>query len=423
MSEVRAKKALGQHFLVDLNIARKICNSLSGGEIRLRTAPAVAALPGADGQAAAGRGPEEPETAVIIAAKRGTGNAAETGAAAATGDAAVAVDGRTAEIAAGPDVAAGAGPDVVQSTESGVVAGAGRDVAQETGPEGVSGIEPDVTPDAGQGAKAAGRCDVLEVGCGMGVLTQFLLRRDDIVTYGAEIDPESVEYLHAHYPEFTPRLMEGDFLKMNLRELFPGGLKIIGNFPYNISSQIFFKVLENRDLVPECVGMIQKEVAVRLAEPPGSKEYGILSVLLQAWYDIEYLFTVNETVFNPPPKVKSAVIRLRRNGVERLACDETLFVKVVKASFGQRRKMIRNSLRAVFGDFGGASFLHAARRAAFGRRLRGADRLGCGEQNVAVRSPCAVHHAPCIMRRALCVCGHTLCDHKPAAMRHMPALK
>ena len=357
MSEVRAKKALGQHFLVDLNIARKICDSLSGGEIRLRTAPAVAALPGADGQASAGRGPEEPETVVIVAAKRGTGNAAERCAAAGTGE--VAGDGRTAEIAAGLDVAAGAGRDVVQRTEP----DAGRDVAQEAGPEGVSGIEPDVTPDAGQGAKAAGRCDVLEVGCGMGVLTQFLLRRDDIVTYGAEIDPESVEYLHAHYPEFTPRLMEGDFLKMNLRELFPGGLKIIGNFPYNISSQIFFKVLENRDLVPECVGMIQKEVAVRLAEPPGSKEYGILSVLLQAWYDIEYLFTVNETVFNPPPKVKSAVIRLRRNGVERLACDETLFVKVVKASFGQRRKMIRNSLRSVFGNFGGAEHPFFTQRA------------------------------------------------------------
>ena len=363
MSEVRAKKALGQHFLVDLNIARKICASLSGGEIRLRTVTAVtapvaaSALPGADGQAAAGRGPEEPATAVIAATKRGAGNAAERCAAAGTGE--VAGDGRTAEIAAGLDVAAGAGRDVVQRTEP----DAGRDVAQEAGPEGVSGIEPDVTPDAGQGAKAAGRCDVLEVGCGMGVLTQFLLRRDDIVTYGAEIDPESVEYLHAHYPEFTPRLMEGDFLKMNLRELFPGGLKIIGNFPYNISSQIFFKVLENRDLVPECVGMIQKEVAVRLAEPPGSKEYGILSVLLQAWYDIEYLFTVNETVFNPPPKVKSAVIRLRRNGVERLACDETLFVKVVKASFGQRRKMIRNSLRSVFGNFGGAEHPFFTQRA------------------------------------------------------------
>ena len=213
------------------------------------------------------------------------------------------------------------------------------------------------------GGSAEAPADTLEVGCGMGVLTQFLLRRDDLVTWGAEIDTESVEYLHAHYPAFTPRLIEGDFLKLDLRERFPGGLRIIGNFPYNISSQIFFKVLENRDLVPECVGMIQREVAVRIAEPPGSKEYGILSVLLQAWYDIEYLFTVNETVFNPPPKVKSAVIRLRRNAVKRLDCDETLFIKVVKASFGQRRKMLRNSLKAVFGDFGGAEHPFFTRRA------------------------------------------------------------
>lgn len=306
MSEVRAKKALGQHFLVDLNIARKICDSLSGGEI---VPPAAAGGPG---------------SAVTAAVERNAGNGAEGGA------------------ATQPDGAAAGG--VVAAT-----------------PE--TAAAPDAASDAAPGAKAAGRCDVLEVGCGMGVLTQFLLRRGDIVTYGAEIDPESVEYLHAHYPEFTPRLMEGDFLKMNLRERFPDGLKIIGNFPYNISSQIFFKVLENRDLVPECVGMIQKEVAVRLAEPPGSKEYGILSVLLQAWYDIEYLFTVNETVFNPPPKVKSAVIRLRRNGVERLGCDETLFVKVVKASFGQRRKMIRNSLRSVFGNFGGAEHPFFTQRA------------------------------------------------------------
>ncbi len=194
----------------------------------------------------------------------------------------------------------------------------------------------------------------LEVGCGMGVLTQYLLQREDIVTWGAEIDSESVEYLHEHYPDFTPRLIEGDFLKMNLREQFPDGLSVIGNFPYNISSQIFFKVVENRDLIPECVGMIQREVAIRMAEPPGSKEYGILSVLLQAWYDIDYLFTVNESVFNPPPKVKSAVIRMRRNETQALACDEKLFVKVVKAAFGQRRKMLRNALKAVFGDFGGA---------------------------------------------------------------------
>lgn len=230
--EVRAKKALGQHFLIDLNISQKICNSISGG-----------------------------------------------------------------------------------STER--------------------------------------RDDILEVGCGMGVLTQFLLQRDDITTYGAEIDKESVEYLHKHYPEFAPRLIEGDFLKMNLAERFPNGVKIIGNYPYNISSQIFFKVVENRDLVPECVGMIQREVAIRMAEPPGSKSYGILSVLLQAWYDIEYLFTVNENVFNPPPKVKSAVIRMKRNATNSLECDEKLFVKVVKAAFGQRRKMIRNSLKAVFGDFAG----------------------------------------------------------------------
>ena len=242
MAEVRAKKALGQHFLTDLNIARKICDSLSGGS------------------------PEQP-------------------------------------------------------------------------------------------------CEVLEVGCGMGVLTQFLLRRDDIRTWGAEIDGESVEYLHAHYPEFAPRLIEGDFLKMNLEERFPEGLQLIGNFPYNISSQIFFKVLENRHLIPECVGMIQKEVAVRIAEPPGSREYGILSVLLQAWYDIDYLFTVNETVFNPPPKVKSAVIRLKRNAVEQLDCDEALFIKVVKASFNQRRKMIRNSLRAVFGNFGGEEHEFFSKRA------------------------------------------------------------
>lgn len=278
MSEVRAKKALGQHFLVDLNIARKICDALSGDGL-----------------------PENVRSEAMLPA--------------------------SGELT---------GPDAP------VPAAEGKSVPE---------------------AAVAARCPVLEVGCGMGVLTQFLLRRTDIKTWGAEIDSESVAYLHAHYPEFTPRLIEGDFLRMNLRERFPRGLKIIGNFPYNISSQIFFKVLENRDLVPECVGMIQREVAVRLAEGPGSKEYGILSVLLQAWYDIEYLFTVNETVFNPPPKVKSAVIRLRRNATERLGCDERLFVRVVKASFGQRRKMIRNALRAAFGDFGGAEHPFFTRRA------------------------------------------------------------
>ena len=142
----------------------------------------------------------------------------------------------------------------------------------------------------------ADRCsDVLEVGCGMGVLTQFLLERSDITLYGAEVDPESVVYLKKHFPDFTPRLIEGDFLKMNLAEKYPEGVNVIGNFPYNISSQIFFKVLEFKDLVPEVVGMVQREVAVRIAEKPGSREYGILSVFLQAFYDIEYLFTVSST--------------------------------------------------------------------------------------------------------------------------------
>lgn len=196
--------------------------------------------------------------------------------------------------------------------------------------------------------------DVLEVGCGTGVLTQFLLARNDIRTWGAEVDGESVEYLHRHYPDFTPRLIFGDFLNLPLDEMFPEGLKVIGNFPYNISSQIFFKVLDYKELIPEVVGMVQREVALRIASPAGNRDYGILSVLMQAWYDIEYLFTVHENVFNPPPKVKSAVVRMKRNGVKELGCDEKLFVKVVKAAFSQRRKMLKTPLKATFGDFGGA---------------------------------------------------------------------
>lgn len=204
------------------------------------------------------------------------------------------------------------------------------------------------------GGEADSVCDVLEVGCGTGMLTRWLLERTDMRTFGAEIDGESIAYLREHYPDFArERLWECDFLTMDLAGRFPDGVKVIGNFPYNISSQIFFKIIENRDLVPECVGMIQREVAVRIAEKEGSRDYGILSVLLQAWYDIEYLFTVNENVFSPPPKVKSAVVRLKRNGVARLDCDERLFVQVVKTAFGQRRKMIKNPLRAVFGNFGG----------------------------------------------------------------------
>ena len=303
MAEVRAKKALGQHFLVDLNIARKICDALS-------------VVP------AAGSAPDRSDTSgPVLQAHPASGHSDTSGPVFQTHPAS--------------DRSGTSGPVLQAHPASGPV------------------------PPAGSAASAApAPADVLEVGCGMGVLTQFLLR-----LWGAEIDPESVAYLHVHYPEFAPRLIEGDFLKMDLAVAFPRGVRIIGNFPYNISSQIFFKILEHRDLIPECVGMIQREVAVRLAESPGSKEYGILSVLLQAWYDIEYLFTVGEKVFNPPPKVKSAVVRLRRNDTQCLDCDERLFVRVVKASFGQRRKMIRNSLRAAFGDFGGTEHPFFSRRA------------------------------------------------------------
>ena len=186
---------------------------------------------------------------------------------------------------------------------------------------------------------------VLEVGPGMGVLTQYLLERKDIDLKLIEIDSESVEYLLTHFAGMQGRLMEGDFLTLKLEKLFPGQFAIIGNFPYNISSQIFFKVLDYKDQIPQVVGMVQKEVAERIAEKPGSKTYGILSVLLQAWYDIEYLFTVGSGCFAPPPKVESAVIRLKRNGRESLGCDEALFKTVVKTAFGQRRKMMRNPLK------------------------------------------------------------------------------
>ena len=185
----------------------------------------------------------------------------------------------------------------------------------------------------------------LEIGPGMGVLTQYLLEREDVDLRMVEIDTESVNYLLTNFPKVQGRLLEADFLKMKLEKFFSGQFCIIGNFPYNISSQIFFKVLDFKDQVPQVVCMIQKEVAERIAEKPGTKTYGILSVLLQAWYDIEYLFTVGEGAFNPPPKVKSAVIRLVRNSRTDLGCDEALFKTVVKTGFNQRRKTLRNSLR------------------------------------------------------------------------------
>lgn len=184
---------------------------------------------------------------------------------------------------------------------------------------------------------------LLEIGPGMGVLTKYLINRENKNFHVIEIDHESVNYLHNHYP--TLDVIEGDFLKYDLSNLFQDRFTIIGNFPYNISSQILFKVFDNRDKVNEVVGMFQKEVAERVAAGPGSKTYGILSVLLSAFYNIEYLFTVNENVFNPPPKVKSAVIRMKRNNVTNLDCDENLLVQVVKAGFNQRRKTLRNALK------------------------------------------------------------------------------
>ena len=189
---------------------------------------------------------------------------------------------------------------------------------------------------------------LVEIGAGTGVLTDFLVKSDDFTTHIVEIDTESVQYLHKHYPALKPHITEGDFLNTDLGTLFEQQpLGIIGNFPYNISSQIFFKVLDHRQQVQEVVCMLQKEVAERIASPPGSKKYGILSVLLQAYYDIEYVFTVPPEVFNPPPKVHSGVIALKRNGVEKLDCDEKLFKRIVKQGFNNRRKTLRNALKSI----------------------------------------------------------------------------
>lgn len=188
---------------------------------------------------------------------------------------------------------------------------------------------------------------IVEVGPGMGVLTQFLVEKGCDLTV-VEIDTESVAWLKANMPALDGHILEADFLRLDLGELFNGRkMCVIGNYPYNISSQIFFHILQWRNLVVCCSGMLQKEVAERLAAPPGTKARGILSVLLQAWYDVEYLFTVDEHVFNPPPKVKSGVVKLTRNNVDTLGCDETLFRTVVKTTFGQRRKTLRNSLKGL----------------------------------------------------------------------------
>lgn len=187
---------------------------------------------------------------------------------------------------------------------------------------------------------------LLEIGPGMGALTEFLLKYNDDV-HVMDIDAESIVFLKENYPDLKGKIHETDFLKTNLQDIFgTQPIAVVGNFPYNISSQILFKCLENRNQIPEIMGMFQKEVAVRVAEKPGSKQYGILSVLLQAFYDIHYCFTVDEHVFNPPPKVKSGVIRCTRNERKQLPCNEELFIRIVKSTFNQRRKTIRNSLKA-----------------------------------------------------------------------------
>ncbi len=201
---------------------------------------------------------------------------------------------------------------------------------------------------------------VLEVGPGMGVLTQFLIQKNRPVK-AIEIDKESIAYLYEKFPQMKEQIISDDFLRMDLRTLFDGkSFVLTGNYPYDISSQIFFKMLDFKELIPCCTGMIQKEVAERIASKPGNKAYGILSVMIQAWYSVEYLFTVEPNVFNPPPKVRSAVIRMTRNDTATLGCDETRFKQIVKTTFNQRRKVIRNSIRPLLSacpDYSALPFL------------------------------------------------------------------
>ena len=281
--EVRPKKALGQHFLTDLDIAERIVHALRG-ETVLEVGPGTGVL-----------------TRILLDRM------------------APSKDGGHSSAAPGqPDGTAtdGPGPDTPGQPETPAAFGHGPDNGRRT----VTQMDSD-----GHGGR--------------------------IRSFKAiEIDRESAAYLRKNLSGIAPGLIEGDFLKLRLDELFPSSFSVIGNFPYNISSQIFFKILDYKDLIPEVVCMVQKEVAQRIAEKPGTKTYGILSVFLQAWYDIEYLFTVEPGSFNPPPKVRSAVIRLTRNGRTSLGCDEKLFRTIVKTAFGQRRKTLRNSLKPLFAN-------------------------------------------------------------------------
>ena len=354
--EVRAKKSLGQHFLTDLSIAQRIADSLiapSPDASHLQNA-AESATGTTHLQEATG---EETETTHLQSMTESeTGNDRE----------------QTVNTDVAKDMDGHVGTSAENRTDTPIHPVCHMETTMQAGKDtGHKESGTQIGKDTGHRESETkvgydGRwTDVLEVGPGMGVLTQYLLQRPELSLKMVEIDRESVDYLLTNLPIPSGALIEADFLKLRLETFFKGQFCIIGNFPYNISSQIFFRILDYRNSVPQVVCMIQKEVAERIAEGPGSKTYGILSVLLQAWYDIEYLFTVGEGAFNPPPKVKSAVIRLTRNGRKTLGCDESMFKAVVKTAFNQRRKTMRNSLRPLINAKASREGWDEARMAAF----------------------------------------------------------
>ena len=313
--EVRAKKALGQHFLTDQDIARRIVGALQGSPV-LEVGPGMGVLTQylLSQYRVNTSTPLHPQGGLRGVPLRLPESLRSESPDANGGELA---SGLTSPDRSHPRLVRGRGPDRWREWED-LSSQSLREMGGAERSEESGLAEPDASN-----------------------VSEIAVPKIKAI----EIDKESVVYLKKHFPELGDGLIEGDFLKMDLQGLFPGQFSIIGNFPYNISSQIFFKIIDNRDLVPEVVCMIQKEVAERIAEKPGTKTYGILSVFLQAWYDIEYLFTVGSGAFNPPPKVQSAVIRLTRNSRTSLGCDEKLFKTVVKTAFGQRRKTLRNSLK------------------------------------------------------------------------------
>ena len=367
--EVRAKKSLGQHFLTDLSIAQRIADSL------IAPSPDASHLQEATGeetgtthlQEATG---EETETTHL---QEATGEETGTTHLQSMTESETGNDReQTVNTDVAKDMDGHVGTSAENRTDTPIQPACHMETTMQAGKDtGHKESGTQIGKDTGHRESETkvgydGRwTDVLEVGPGMGVLTQYLLQRPELSLKMVEIDRESVDYLLTNLPIPSGALIEADFLKLRLETFFKGQFCIIGNFPYNISSQIFFRILDYRNSVPQVVCMIQKEVAERIAEGPGSKTYGILSVLLQAWYDIEYLFTVGEGAFNPPPKVKSAVIRLTRNGRKTLGCDESMFKAVVKTAFNQRRKTMRNSLRPLINAKASREGWDDARMAAF----------------------------------------------------------